>query len=75
MAEHLLDAAQVGAALEQMRRERVAEQVRVDALRLEPAFIASLRRMRNAPARVSAPPWALRKISGLWRLSRCGRRG
>ena len=35
VAEHLLDAAQVGAALEQMRREGVAEQVRVDALRLE----------------------------------------
>ena len=36
MAEHLLDAAQVGAALEQMGRERVAQQVRVDALGLEP---------------------------------------
>ena len=35
MAEHLLDAAQVGAALEQVRREGVAEQMRVDALRLE----------------------------------------
>ena len=35
VAEHLLDAAQVGAALEQVRRERVAEQVRVHALRLE----------------------------------------
>ena len=35
VAEHLLDAAQVGAALEQVRRERVAEQVRVDALRVE----------------------------------------
>ena len=35
MAEHLLDAAQVGAALEQVRGERVAEQVRMDALRLE----------------------------------------
>ena len=36
MAEHLLDAAQVGAALEQVCRERVAEQVRVHALGLEP---------------------------------------
>ncbi len=35
MSEHLLDAAQVGAALEQVRRERVAEQVRMDAPRLE----------------------------------------
>ena len=29
--------------------------------------------MRNAPARVSAPPCALRKSSGRWRRSRCGR--
>src|SRR5438105_8317903 len=36
VAEHLLDAAQVGAALEQMRRERVPQQVWVDTLRLEP---------------------------------------
>ena len=35
MAEHLLDAAQVGAALEQMRRERVPQEVRVDAPGLE----------------------------------------
>ena len=35
MAEHLLHAAEVGAALEQVRRERVAQQVRVDALGLE----------------------------------------
>ena len=36
MPEHLLDAAEVGAAFEQMRRERVAEEMRVHALRLEP---------------------------------------
>ena len=35
MAEHLLDAAQVGAAFEQVRGERVPQQVRVDALGLE----------------------------------------
>ena len=34
--EHLLDAAQVGAALEQVGRERVAQQVGVDAPGLEP---------------------------------------
>ena len=38
VAEHLLDAAQVGAALEQVGRERVAQQVRVDALGLEPGL-------------------------------------
>ena len=36
VAQHLLHAAQVGAALEQVRGERVAEQVGVDAPRLEP---------------------------------------
>ena len=35
MAEHLLDAAQVGAALQQVRGEGVAQQVRVDAGRVE----------------------------------------
>src|SRR5919198_2784635 len=36
VAEHLLDAAEIGAALEQVRGERVPEQMRVDALGLEP---------------------------------------
>ena len=36
VAEHLLDAAQVGAALEQVGGEGVAEQMWVDALGLEP---------------------------------------
>src|SRR5438067_10785525 len=36
VAEHLLDAAQVGAALEEMSRERVAQQVGMDAPGLEP---------------------------------------
>src|SRR5688572_33040657 len=35
MAQHLLDAAKVGAALEQVRRERVAEEMRVHALRFQ----------------------------------------
>ena len=53
VAEHLLDAAQVGAALEQVRRERVAQQVGVDAPGSSPAAAASRRRIRNAPERVS----------------------
>ena len=36
--EHLLHAAQVGSALEQVGRERVPEEVRVDALGLEPCL-------------------------------------
>src|SRR4051794_10951791 len=37
--QHLLDAPQIGATLEQMRRERVPEQVRVDAARLEAGLV------------------------------------
>ena len=39
MAEHLLNAAEVGAALEQVRGEGVAQQVRVDAARVEPGLL------------------------------------
>ena len=39
MPEHLLHGAEVGAALEQVGRERVAEQVRVNALGLEPGLL------------------------------------
>ena len=39
VAEHLLHAAEVGAALEQVRREGVAQQVRVDAARLEAGLL------------------------------------
>ena len=39
MAEHLLNAAQVGAALEQVRRERVAQEMRMHPLRLEPGLL------------------------------------
>jgi len=36
VAEHLLHAPQVGASLEQVRRERVPEEVRVNTCRIEP---------------------------------------
>src|SRR5438105_1233403 len=38
VAEHLLDAAEIGTAFEQVGREGVAEQVGVDALRVEPCL-------------------------------------
>src|SRR5918994_4405206 len=38
VTQHLLNAPQVGAALEQVRRERVAQQVGVDALGVEPGL-------------------------------------
>ena len=40
--EHLLDAPEVGAALEQVRRERVPEQVRVDTRRVEARLVGEL---------------------------------
>ena len=42
VTEHLLDGAQVGATLEEMRCERVPEQVRVHATRLEARAIGEL---------------------------------
>ena len=39
MAEHLLHGAQVGASLEQVRGERVAQEVGMDALGLEPCLV------------------------------------
>src|SRR4051794_39626804 len=39
MPEHLLDRAQVGASLEQVRCEGVPQEVRVDALGLEPGLV------------------------------------
>src|SRR5919204_4166529 len=39
VAEHLLDASEVCATLEQVRRERMPEQVGMNSLRLEPGFL------------------------------------
>jgi hypothetical protein len=39
VAEHLLDAAEIGTAFEQVSRERVSEQMGVDPLRLEPGLL------------------------------------
>jgi hypothetical protein len=38
MAEHLLDASEVGSPFQQMRRERMAKEVGVDAGRVQPGF-------------------------------------
>ena len=42
MAEHFLDRSQVGASLEQVRRERVAQEVRMDSQRVEPGLLGEL---------------------------------
>jgi len=42
VAEHLLDGAQVGASLQQVRGERVAQEVRMDAPRLEARALGEL---------------------------------
>jgi hypothetical protein len=46
--EHLLHRAQVRSALEEVRRERVAQQVRMDASGLESRSVGELAEMRNA---------------------------
>ena len=63
MAEHLLDAAQVGAALEQVRRKRVAQEVRVDPLRLEARDRREPAQDEKAPGASRPPPFAFRKSS------------
>src|SRR4051794_13455425 len=42
MPEHLLHRAQIGSAFEQMRREGVAQEMGVDALRLEAGLLSEL---------------------------------
>ena len=42
VAEHLLHGAEIGAAFEQVRRERVAQEVRMDAARLESRLLGEL---------------------------------
>jgi hypothetical protein len=42
MSKHFLNRAQVGAALEQVRRERMPEEMRVHSLRLEPGLLREL---------------------------------
>src|SRR5690349_82885 len=55
VAQHLLHAAQIGAALEQMRGERVSEQVRVHALGLEARFLGeALEHQKGTGSRESA---------------------
>src|SRR5438552_15603101 len=49
VAEHLLDASQVGASLEEMRRERMAQEVRVDAGRLQPGLRGSPAQDQECP--------------------------
>src|SRR6186997_1488796 len=39
MAEHLLDAPEIGASLEQVCREGVTQEMRMDAARLEPCLL------------------------------------
>ena len=52
--EHLLDAAQVGAALEEVGRERVAQEVRVDAARLETGPLGEAAQDEERARRASA---------------------
>ena len=49
VTEHLLDRAQVGPSLQQVRRERVAQQVGMDAARLEPRPVGELAEDQERP--------------------------
>ena len=49
VAEHLLDAAEVGAALEQVGRERVAQQVRVHPPWLEAGVLGESAQQQERP--------------------------
>src|SRR5829696_9771309 len=49
VAEHLLDAAQVGATLEQVRGERMAEQMRVHPVRVEPGLLGETAEDQERP--------------------------
>ena len=70
VAEHLLDAAEIGAAFEQMRGERVAQEVRVNALRLEARALRQAAQDQEGPGPRERAALALRNRSGRWRRSR-----
>src|SRR5438552_16778556 len=61
VAEHLLDASQVGASLEEMRRERMAQQVRVDAGRLQPGLRGSPAQDQECPGARERPALCVEK--------------
>jgi hypothetical protein len=55
VAEHLLNRSEVGAAFEQMRRERVAEEVGMNASRLEPSSTGKLPQDEEGPGARKRP--------------------
>ena len=73
VAEHLLHAAKVGAALEQMGRERVAEQVGVHALRLQPRLLGEPAQDQEGAGARERPAARVQEQVGPVRRSRCGR--
>ena len=74
MPEHLLDRTQVGPAFEQVSRERVAQQVRMDPFGLEPGLRCQPSQdQKRAGAREGRRLLAFRKSSGRCRESRKGR--
>ena len=73
MAEHHLDRAQIGAAVEQVRRERMPQHVRADVARQMPAFMPYSFSSFQKPTRDSGPPRALTNSHGDVRAARRGR--
>ena len=70
MAEHLLDAAQVGAALEQVRREGMSEEMRVDALGLETGALGEPAENQEGTGPRQRSALGVQEQIGRWRRSR-----
>ena len=73
VSEHLLNGAQVGAALEQVGGEGVAEQVGVDAARLEARLVRELAQDQEGAGAGERAALGVEEELGRWRLSRYGR--
>ena len=73
MAQHLLDRAEIRAALEQVRCKGVPQQVRMHAIRLEPGLLGESTKDQERACAGEPAAFRIRKSSGRWRLSRNGR--
>lgn len=64
MAKHLLDAPEVGAALEQMRCEGVAQEVRMHATRLEASLLRQPAKDQKGPRASESPALCVQEELG-----------
>jgi len=64
MSEHLLDGAEVGAALEQVRRKRMAQEVRMHAARLEAGAVRQLAKDQEGTGAGESPTAGIQEELG-----------